>query len=129
MDFDYELDELQYGETTTVPLGPNGDRGTVVLRKDDYDLLLELGLSECWNALRINDRIYVTAPSSRAPGSRVLVARVLMDAKRGERVIFLDGNPLNMRRENLRLVKGHGKRRDRDFVGRLARRQASISCL
>lgn len=44
------------------------------------------------------------------------VARVLVDAEPGEIVKYRDGNPLNLRLENLVKVKGPSKRRDRDFI-------------
>ena len=43
--------------------------------------------------------------------------RVLLDAGAGESVKYLDGNKLNLRRENLALKKGKlGLRRDREYL-------------
>jgi hypothetical protein len=47
----------------------------------------------------------------------LLVARALLDAGAGQIVRYLDGNPLNLRSENLRLVAGNGAiKRARDYL-------------
>jgi hypothetical protein len=42
-------------------------------------------------------------------GGMVGLSRLIMDAKRGKNVKYLDGDRLNLRRNNLVIVKGHGK--------------------
>jgi hypothetical protein len=44
--------------------------------------------------------------NARQPGARptATLARIIMDAKRGEVVLYRDGNPLNLRRANLEVV-------------------------
>ena len=97
-----------------VKLGVNESKGMAELYQEDVDFLIRLGLSMTWGRL---DRGYVTAPASRAKGGRIGVARVLLDAKPGENIKYLDGNPLNLRRENLRLMAGGwSTRRDRDLL-------------
>lgn len=104
-----------------VPLGRHNKFSPpryVEIWKDDYDFLVKLGLSPNWSSYRVGGNgYYVTASASDTPSHRVLVARVLMDANAGEIVRYVDGNPLNLRRENLRLVSHkRGKSRARNFV-------------
>src|SRR5262245_17250136 len=79
-------------EVVIVPLGRNsyGDASAQIFR-EDYDLLLSLGLSRSWTRWPSG---YVIAPAHRARGSHVGVARVLLDAQAGENIRYLDGNPL-----------------------------------
>lgn len=93
-----------------VPLGRKGAL-EVAVWEEDYKLLRSLGLTGNWAKLQ---NMHVSAKASR---QHVLVARVLLDAKPGQAVRYLDGNPLNLRRENLRLIAHAGtKRRDRDYL-------------
>ena len=83
--------------------------------EDDYKFIRRLGLSGNWSKLQ---RMHVVASARRPGGNHVLVARVLLDAKQGQGVRYLDGDPLNLRRENLKLMSHAGAiRRDRDYVG------------
>ena len=100
-----------------VPLGRKG-ANEVAIWEDDYNFVRRLGLSGNWTKL-LNNHVIATAP--KASGNHVLVARVLLDAKAGQSVRYLDGNPLNLRRENLQLIERGGSiRRDRDFLGMAA---------
>ena len=97
-----------------VPLGRAGSLEAAIYL-EDYETLMELGLSGNWFA--IPPANYVSVSAKRGPGRKVLVARVLLDAGEGEVVKFLDGNPLNMRRDNLAVVPSKlGSRRDREFI-------------
>ena len=99
-----------------VPLG--GEPGIYAeMWKDDFDFLIRLGLSPNWACYRGNVGFYVTASAVESPSNRVLVARVLLDADAGQMVRYADGNPLNMRRENLRVVaNAKAKTRARAFI-------------
>ena len=100
-------------ELVQVPLGRTGS-AFATLYKSDFEYLLSIGLSKSWNTYPNG---IVTAPAYRAKGSQVTVARVLLDADIGENVQYVDGDRLNLRRENLRLVNGGwATRRDRDFL-------------
>lgn len=102
--------------TCAVPLGPAGGKGTAVLSPEDYAMLCELGLSKNWN---LSPRGYVVAPCCRAPGSSVLVARVLMDCRPGQNIIYLDKNRKNLLRSNLAVKRnGYALSRPRDFLKR-----------
>lgn len=97
-----------------VPLGPNGSKGSASIEADDLQFLLKLGLSPTWN---LSPNGHVTASAHRAPGGRVTVSRVLLDAGAKQTVRPIDGNPANLTRSNLQLVEGGSAvRRDRDFL-------------
>jgi hypothetical protein len=96
----------------SVPLGKAPFKRATMLA-EDFDFLMKLGLSPAWNLARG----YVTATAHLAPGGHIYVARVLLDASPGQSVQFIDGDPLNMRRANLKLVDNGGSvRRDRMFI-------------
>lgn len=104
------------GNQVLVALGRSGEKGQAILSFEDYSTLCELGLSTNWN---LSPRGYVIAPCCRAPGSQVLVARVLLDCKAGENVIYFDRNPKNLLRSNLAVkVNGYSLSRPRDFLKR-----------
>jgi len=98
-----------------VPLGPRGDKGLAVIEDADLEMLFDLGLSMRWN--RHSKTGAVFAPAPRASGSNVQVARVLMDCGPGENVSYRNGDPTDLRRENLVVnPEGYATRRDRDFL-------------
>ncbi|CAA2143721.1 hypothetical protein [Hyphomicrobium sp. ghe19] len=86
------------------------------LWKSDYDALInDIKLSPNWLTPPGKDHVL----ASSITGSKVGVARVLLDAQPGMKVRYKDGNPLNLCRPNLVLMDNHkngGKRRDRDFI-------------
>lgn len=96
-----------------VPLGRGGDLCAVIW-KEDFDFLIRLGITANWTKGGSN---YVTCNSSKVPGNKLQVVRVLLNAGPGEKVRYLDGNSYNLRRENLIVVpSSYAKRRDRDFI-------------
>lgn len=100
-----------------VPLGRSGEHKAEIY-KEDYDFLVKLGLSGNWNALRASlGLFYVVASAYKVASNKTLVARILLDADAGQSVQYVDKNPLNLRRENLRLVPhGNALSRARNFI-------------
>ena len=93
---------------------PLRNKGEAILYREDFDRLLELGLSLSWNRLPNG---YVTAPAYKAHGNSIQVARVIVDAGPGEQVKYVNGDLTDLRSSNLCLLKGGGaSRRDRDFI-------------
>lgn len=83
---------------------------------EDLEALQALGLSTNWAALKSG---HVTCNARRAASAKALVARILMDARAGEMVTYRDGNPLNLRRENLTVVPHQRARmRARDLISK-----------
>ncbi len=104
----------KYGrQVVCVPLAKG--LGPAVVDAADYDTLMRLGLSSQW---LVNGPApgYVRAPVNGALGSLVGVSRIIMVAGAGRRVRYLDRNPLNLRRNNLRLVDGYATRIDAEAV-------------
>jgi hypothetical protein len=88
--------DQQRGFTVHVPLGRDGGN-EAVLDLDDYNDLVALKVYPNW-------QLRGGQVGARGPfGLEILVARVLTDAGAGQRVVFLDGNPLNLRRSNIGL--------------------------
>jgi hypothetical protein len=99
-----------------VPVGRNGEK-EAVLYKEDWDTLNELGVSPNWCTIG-------NSVASRGGGKACLLARVIADLKAGERIIYRDGNGLNLRRENLRKqAKGWSLHHDRERLLDLALRR------
>lgn len=97
-----------------VPLGKSGKSAPIY--QEDYEALLGYGVSKTWNDGLYS---YVSAYCPNIPGSRVIVARVLLNAGEGQTVRYLDGDRTNLRRENLILMKdSRAKRRDRDYLNK-----------
>jgi hypothetical protein len=108
--------------TVLVPLS-GGRGGWAVVNEDDLALLESVGLSLRWT--RDISSGAVSAPASASPNRHVSVSRVLLDAGEGEAVRFLNGDPTDLRRENLLLVDGSGTRRDRDYLSKRPRKWGS----
>ncbi|WEX07290.1 hypothetical protein [Chelativorans sp. AA-79] len=87
------------GSAVAVPLARDG-RQEAILDLSDYNELIALGVYPNWQLRGGN-------VGSRGPnGIKVLIARVLTDAKPGQRVVYRDGNKLNLRRGNLSVLDG-----------------------
>ncbi len=59
------------------------------------------------------DRLYVR---TMTPANLATLARVLMNAGKGEIVRYRDGDPSNLRRNNMFISRGRSKRADRDLM-------------
>lgn len=94
-----------------VPLGPRSER-VATIWNDDYVLLMSLGLSSNWLALNSGNYVYTSTKHGQ-----IIIARVLLDAKPGQIVRYLDSDPMNLKRENLVLMyRDIAKKRDRELV-------------
>jgi hypothetical protein len=114
-------------ELIKVPLGRT-DKHCYVY-KEDREFLRRLGLSMNWN---VSPQGYVTAACSNSSNGYVLVARILMNAGRGQQVKYKDGDALNLRTENLYVTQSKGAlRRDRDFVrpGKYLKRDQGVGSI
>jgi hypothetical protein len=86
--------DQQRGFVVYVPLGRDGE-DEAVLDLDDYNDLVALKVYPNW-------QLRGGQVGARGPGGiNVLIARVLTDAKPGQRVTYRDGDKLNLRRSNL----------------------------
>src|SRR5262245_20866008 len=84
--------------------------GYVILDQSSFDDLLSLGVGLPWRVWK--KQVYV-----RNKGGYLSVARLVTNAGRHERLIYLDGNRFNLTRINLVVDKGGpAKSRDRALV-------------
>lgn len=81
-----------------VPLARNGERKAIISR-EDYEALIALGVSPNWQTS-------AGSVVANSPAGRVMIGRLLMDAKASQQVRYKDGNPLNLRRSNLFIKEG-----------------------
>ena len=79
------------GTVVIVPLGRSG-KASATIDLADYEELLSLGVSPNWRVSNFS-----------VASGQYLVSRILMDAKAGQRVRYLDKNSFNLRRSNLYL--------------------------
>jgi len=106
-----------------VPLGRAGEKGTAVVLEDDLALLESLGLSMRWNRNRGTG--VVVAPAGGSSGGCVQVSRVLLDLGPGENARYVNGDPTDLRRQNLDInPEGYAIRRDRDYLTPKEKRKA-----
>jgi len=111
-------DSKDGGICVSVPLARTG-ANEAVLDLQDYNELISLGLYPNWSLLGRN-------VSARGPlGLRLLVARILTDARPGEVVWYRDGNPLNLRRQNLGIKEGFSIKHDRQLLLDAVEREGS----
>ncbi|MET4567702.1 hypothetical protein [Rhodanobacter soli] len=90
-----------------IALGDSGKRAT--LYAEDYQRLMDAGFSPCWQYTGDGrGYAYATLGAYNAKGVDCLVpvARLIAQAKAGQVVRYADGNPLNLRAENLKLMAG-----------------------
>jgi hypothetical protein len=97
-----------------VPLDDKGRKYAIVDELMFQDLI-DLGLSPIWRAKndRNRDRVVIW---NRTTNQDTAIARVLMDAGRRQSVVHANGDPLDLRTNNLVLGAGKGTRRDREDI-------------
>ncbi len=79
-----------------VPL-TNAPDQKVQLNRDDFDLLIEMGLDPRWKLE--NGQILER-------GTRLSITRLVADAKSGEKIHLIDGDPTNLKQNNFLRSKG-----------------------
>jgi len=90
-----------------VVLADNGKRAT--LYAESYQRLMDAGFSPCWQHTgdgRGNAYATLSAYNPKGTDRLVPVARLIAQAEAGQVVQYADGNPFNLRDENLKLMAG-----------------------
>lgn len=104
-----------------VPIGSfkdkrSGNQRYATIYQSDYNLLIRLGANFNW---------FITSSGTvgfHSPGGHLFrIARLIANAGEGEKVTYIDGDNLNLRRTNLRLVKGHGSYNEREKLAETQR--------
>jgi len=100
-----EVVHFEEGKQSLVGVPLAGSKLRAILLKLDFHDLMSLGVSSAgWKHKQVvlrNNRWYVS------------VGRMIRDADKNQKVIPKDGNPLNLRRDNLILAPGRAKFRAR----------------
>lgn len=93
-----------------VPLDHNEKPATIY--EDDFKLLMDMGVSPRWsyNASTMG-HVKVSCNNKL-----LSIARILVDAGKGQKVQFLNGDRTDLRRDNLVVASGAGNQRDRDYL-------------
>jgi len=90
-----------------VTLANSGQQAT--LYAEDYQRLMAAGFSPCWGSTADGQtHTYPTlwAYTDKGASRKVPVARLIVLAEAGQIMRYADGNPLNLRSENLKLERG-----------------------
>lgn len=93
-----------------VALANTSQRAT--LYAEDLERLLAAGWSPYWTHTSTGGRFrYVLARAANPRGRQrsITVARLIAEPAKGFRVQYIDGDRCNLRRDNLRVVKGGGR--------------------
>lgn len=100
-------------------------RGVAVLFAEDFDQLTALGVSPRWclNADGKRSVSTVRVACAEATGGLLSIGQLIMDAPPGRAVRHVDGNRLNLRRDNLMLVE-HARAHGREHAWLMQRRVA-----
>lgn len=90
-------------------------KGGIIATLDgpDFDRMMGLGISHQW--CRLGDgkgHSYAGVSGNGYPGNLLMVARLILDAPRGQVIRYADHNPMNLRRSNLVLATGFSKQRE-----------------
>src|SRR6516165_1909719 len=99
-------------ELVEVPLDNKAKR-YAILFEEDYQNLMDLGLSPRWRVKRDRGAIRVMV-WSRTAGYEVAVARLIVSAGPKQSVTYANGNALDLRASNLVVGLGRGLRNDRN---------------
>ncbi|SON53703.1 hypothetical protein HDIA_0162 [Hartmannibacter diazotrophicus] len=98
-------------EVVRVPLRPGEDRHATIYR-EDYERLLRNGVGTHWFVSKAGGREYVRAYCRGATGDQITVARAVLGVGRRANVSYVTKDRTDLRRGNLRAVKGNGRRND-----------------
>ena len=106
------------GKTITlVPLA--GSPTPAQLFAEDFDAIKAAGVSDQWFLDSDGKGLAYVRARRKDPASNahnIAVARLIMQPEPGEKVCYLDGDRLNLRRDNLTLERG-GRRAKADMRG------------
>jgi hypothetical protein len=104
-----EIENFREGGRKLVAVPVKTVKSKFVLYADDFNDLMSLGVSPHWH-------FYHNQAIVRNSGKEISIARLIRDARANQIVLAKDGNPFNLRRENLVIAPGSSKFRARDII-------------
>lgn len=104
-----EIENFREGKRKLVAVPVKTVKSKFVLYTDDFNDLMALGVSPHWH-------FYHNQAIVRSGGKEISIARLIRDARANQIVLARDGNPFNLRRENLVIAPGSSKFRARDII-------------
>ena len=104
-----EIENFREGKHKLVAVPVRTVKSKFVLYVDDFNDLMALGVSPHWH-------FYHDQAIVRNNGKEISIARLIRDARANQIVLATDGNPFNLRRENLVIAPGSSKFRARDII-------------
>jgi hypothetical protein len=104
-----EIENFREGKRKLVAVPVKTVKSKFVLCADDFKDLMALGVSPHWH-------FYHNQAIVRNNGKEISIARLIRDARANQIVLAKDGNPFNLRRENLVIGPGSSKFRARDII-------------
>jgi hypothetical protein len=99
----YSLDGLKLVDITL------RDGEVCTLEQADFEELLKSGTPAAWKMFLNNVAVSLNKKN-------VQIARLLLDPDTGRSIRYLDGNPLNLRKDNLIVTNGRSRFRDRKLL-------------
>ena len=110
-----EVVHFEEGKQSLVGVPLAGSKLRAILLKSDFHHLMSLGVSTSeW-------KLYHKQVVARNNRWYVSVGRMIRDADKNQKVIPKDGNPLNLRRDNLILAPGRAK-----FLARVKHKRSDV---
>lgn len=97
-------------ELAHVPLANREERAT--LYADDYRRIINGEWSPCWQLTNVGWKfpyVLVRALNHKGNNRTLTVARLVAEVGKGQRVSYVDGDRLNLRRDNLLIHRGHAR--------------------
>ena len=104
----HSLDDDDGTPIVSVPL--INSKQIAILNQSDYQELISIGVDPRWKLAR--SQVFERGRTL------VSIARLIANAKKGEKVQYKDGNQLNLRRKNLVISIGAGKHTERDRLNK-----------
>src|SRR5262245_54692542 len=106
VDITHFMDEDGEDALVRVPLSKSDNE--VILYQEDFDRLYQAGLDPRWKLML--GQVYTRGRK------KTCIARLILDGRKGEKIQYLDGNPLNLKRDNLLSARGAGKHNSLDSI-------------
>jgi hypothetical protein len=106
---------LQHRNVCWVPVGKDGRDGEALLYAESYRALMEHGCPSKW--FLIGRSVCTSGIRSKT----LMIARLLTYADPGQKVIYVNDDPFDLRLQNLGLIPGYSKTSDIEVLEEMQR--------